>query len=133
MALTWSKELETGNAQIDNEHRQLIAAAAALLEACSQGKGRQELDSAVAFLSDYTKTHFAHEEALQQKYKYPEYAEHRAWHQSFLKDFAQVAAKLKTDGATISMVAEVNGKLGQVLTHIRTMDLALARFIHKSL
>ncbi len=79
------------------------------------------------------KTHFAHEEALQQKCKYPDYAEHRAWHQSFLKDFAQVSAKLKAEGATVSLVAEVNGKLGQVLTHIRTMDLALARFMQKGL
>ena len=47
MAFTWTKDLETGFAQIDNEHKQLIKAADDLVTACSQGRGRQEIAQAV--------------------------------------------------------------------------------------
>ncbi|NLW64805.1 MAG: hemerythrin family protein [Clostridiales bacterium] len=132
MAFTWTKDLETGNALIDNEHKQLIKAADELVVACSQGKGRQEVGKAVEFLSNYTKTHFSHEEELQVKYKYTEYALHRNWHQGFLKEFENVAARLKEDGPTISLVAEVNTKVSQLITHIKTMDSKLAQFIQSS-
>lgn len=132
MAFVWTKDLETGNMQIDNEHKQLVKAADDLVTACSQGKGRQEIGTAVEFLSNYTKTHFAHEEELQVKYKFPDYTTHKSWHLGFLKEFELVAAKLKAEGANIAIVAEVNAKVGQLITHIKTSDLKLAQFIHSS-
>ena len=44
MVYQFTKDLETGNAAIDSEHRQLIQAINDLLSACSSGKGRGELD-----------------------------------------------------------------------------------------
>ena len=132
MAFTWTKDLETGNATIDNEHKQLVKAADALVEACSQGKGRQEIGSAVEFLSNYTKTHFAHEEELQVKHKYPDYTQHKSWHQAFIKEIETVMSKLKAEGATIALVAEVNSKISTLIGHIKTADLKLAKFIQNA-
>ena len=129
MAIAWTNDLETGNTQIDNEHKQLIKAADELLEACSQGKGRQEIGHAVEFLSSYTKTHFAHEEQLMSKHKYPDYIVHKNWHIDFIKEIESVAEKMKAEGATIALVALVNNKLSQLLRHIRTDDLKLSQFI----
>lgn len=129
MAFVWTKDLETGHTLIDNEHKQLVKAADELVTACSQGKGRQEIGKALEFLSNYTKTHFAHEEELQVKCKYPDYSTHRNWHQSFIKEIESVAAKLKAEGANIALVAEVNTKVSQLITHIKTFDLKLAQFI----
>lgn len=131
MAFVWTKDLETGYSIIDSEHKQLIEAADKLVTAYSQGKGRQEIGSAVEFLSNYTKTHFAHEEELQVKYKYLEYKVHKNWHQGFVKEVESVAAKLKAEGANIALVAEVNTKVGQLITHIKTFDLKLAQYIQK--
>ena len=44
MAFKWTDDLATGNAIIDGEHQKLIKAADDLVEACSQGKGRQVID-----------------------------------------------------------------------------------------
>jgi hemerythrin len=129
MGFTFTKDLETGNALIDSEHKQLVKAANDLVEACGQGKGRQELGNAVEFLSNYTKTHFAHEEELQRKYAYPEYTAHRSWHQAFIREIETVLNKLKSEGATISLVGEVNTKISQLILHIKTADLKLAQFI----
>ena len=48
MAYQFTKDLETGNATIDSEHRQLIQAVNDLLAACSHGKGRAELEKTPA-------------------------------------------------------------------------------------
>ena len=132
MGVVWTKDLETGNTQIDSEHKQLIKAADDLIQACGKGKGRDEISKAVDFLSNYTKTHFAHEELLQVKYKLPEYETHKAWHKAYVKDIEELAAKLKAEGATIAMVSAVNAKIGVLLTHIKTMDVNLAKHIKNS-
>ena len=61
MIYKWSDDLLTGNTQIDTEHKELIKAINDLLEACSKGKGRAEIEKTVKFLSSYTKTHFTNE------------------------------------------------------------------------
>ena len=54
MAYVWSKDLETGNAMIDSQHKELIEAINALLAACATGKGRAEVAKTTKFLYDYT-------------------------------------------------------------------------------
>ena len=129
MAFAWTKDLETGNTLIDSEHKQLIAAVNKLLEACTSGKGRQELASAVDFLVDYTKTHFSHEESLQIKTKYPTYTAHKAFHISYLSQMAILASKIKAEGPTIAMLGEVNSKVSLLLNHIKREDVKLAAYI----
>ena len=43
MAYNYTPDLETGNAKIDEQHKELIAAINNLLDACSKGKGRDTL------------------------------------------------------------------------------------------
>ena len=56
-----TKDLETGNAIIDSEHRQLFNAINQLMDACSSGQGRTKIESTLRFLLDYVDKHFAHE------------------------------------------------------------------------
>ena len=62
-----TKDLETGNAIIDSEHRQLFSAVNQLMDACSSGQGRAKIEPTLRFLLDYVDKHFAHEEQLQQQ------------------------------------------------------------------
>ena len=48
-----TKDLETGNAIIDGEHRELFRAVNTLLDACGQGQGRAALDPTIKFLLNY--------------------------------------------------------------------------------
>ena len=87
MAYTFDKSLETGNAMIDSQHRQLIDAINSLMAACSQGKGRQEIDKIARFLEDYTAKHFGDEEKLQMQSRYPDYVNHKRYHEPLKKWF----------------------------------------------
>lgn len=130
MAYQFTKDLETGNATIDSEHRQLIQAVNDLLAACSQGKGRAELEKTTRFLSDYTAKHFAHEEMLQKQSKYPDYINHRRLHEEFKKVVADLLRRLEQQGPTVALVGEVNTAIGGWLVkHIKQEDAKLAAYL----
>ena len=123
MAFTWTKDLETGNAQIDREHQELIRALNDLFAACSVGNGRSELSRTLDFLEQYTKT-------LQIQSRYPDYAAHKKLHEGFVKTVSQLSAKLKAEGPTIQLVGEINQQLGNwLVNHIKKEDVKVARHI----
>ena len=45
-----TKDLETGNAVIDREHRELFRAVNELLDSCGKGQGRAAMEPAIQFL-----------------------------------------------------------------------------------
>ena len=78
----FTKALETGNATIDQEHRELIRAVNKLLDACSEGKGRASMNETIQFLNQYVNQHFSHEEQLQKQSGYPGMPAHRIFHEN---------------------------------------------------
>lgn len=133
MAYNWTNDLLTGNTQIDNEHKELIKAINDLLDACSKGKGRAEVEKTVKFLSSYTKTHFAHEEVLQMKSKYPDYVNHKKYHQHFISTVDDIQKKLLATGPSIALVGEINTKVANwIITHIKKEDVKVATHIRNN-
>ncbi len=127
MVYQFTKDLETGNAAIDSEHRQLIQAINDLLSACSSGKGRGELEKTTHFLSEYTAKHFSHEETLQKQSRYPDYINHRKYHENFKKVVKDLCGRLEKEGPTIALVGQVNTAIGGwLVNHIKHEDTKLA-------
>lgn len=130
MAYELTKDLETGNALIDSEHRQLIGAINDLLAACAAGKGRDQILKTTGFLTEYTGKHFSDEEKLQQQYKYPDYPQHKRYHEAFKKTVAGLMKKLNEQGPTVVLVGEINSALaGWLINHIKQEDKKLAAYI----
>jgi len=122
--------LETGNPLIDSEHRQLIDAINNLLAACAAGKGRAELANTTKFLNEYTAKHFSDEEKLQLENQYPDYVNHRRYHEGFKKVVAGICAKLDKEGPTVTLVGEVNSAIaGWLINHIKREDAKVATHI----
>lgn len=130
MAYSFTPDLVTGNTTIDTQHKQLIEAINNLLNACSTGKGRAELETTTKFLYDYTAKHFADEEKLQIQYKYPDYVNHKQYHEGFKKVVFDICEELKKDGATVALVGKVNSSVGGwLLNHIKKEDVKVAAHI----
>ncbi len=127
----FTKDLETGNALIDREHRELLAAANKLMEACSSGKGRGQMSETVKFLNDYVERHFADEEKLQKQSGYPGYESHRAFHEKYKQTLREITAGISDSGISIADLAKLNGHIGLLVTHIRTEDKKLGAFLNK--
>ncbi len=130
MAYSWDKTLETGNSVIDEQHKSIINAINVLLDACSQGKGRSELDNTLKFLQDYVIKHFNDEEKLQLKSSYPDYKSHKEKHEAFKKTVSGIVEDFNKNGASIQLVARVNSSIaGWLITHIKNEDKKVALFI----
>lgn len=130
MIFAWTKDLETGNAQIDSEHKNLLQTLNGLLEACSVGRGESELNHAMDFLCQYTKTHFEHEQILQVQSGYPDYANHKKYHDWFILVVEDLSVKLRANGPSSELAGEISSKLGGwLLNHIKTEDVKVANHI----
>ena len=130
MAVLWTPDLATGNATIDAEHKELFAAINRVMEACSKGQGRAVLEETIRFMESYVEKHFSHEEQLQQKCKYPDYVNHKKWHEGYKKVVAEIDAQIKKEGPSIALVGKVNAQIaGALATHIKTEDKKLAAFM----
>ncbi|MGI9132959.1 MAG: bacteriohemerythrin, partial [Rhodoferax sp.] len=68
--ITWTQSLETGNPDIDNDHRNLIAKIDTMLDAIAKGRTNDALADTVEELIRYTHEHFAREEAEMQRIGY---------------------------------------------------------------
>lgn len=124
-----TKDLETGNQLIDSEHRQLFAAINNLIDACSQGKGRDQIAGTTKFLSNYVNKHFADEERLQVQSKYPNYNGHRQFHEKYKQDLAKIANQLSNEGPTLVALNQLNMAVSTIVTHIHTEDRKLAMYL----
>ena len=124
-----TKDLETGNALIDSEHRQLFAVINKLMDACSQGKGRDQIASTVQYLNDYVSKHFSDEEQLQIKSKYPGYPGHKQSHDGYKRNLLQATNEILTSGATIASLSKLNQVVSILVTHIRLEDKKIAAHV----
>lgn len=124
-------DLLTGNQLIDTQHRQLFETVNALMEACAQGKGRDQIQDTVDFLTNYVMKHFGDEERLQTGSNYPEYASHKQFHDGYRRQLAQTTQLLLQEGPTVKALGELNRIVAVLVTHIRTMDKKMARFVQE--
>ena len=127
-----TQDLITGNALIDSEHRQLFAAVNDLMDACSQGRGRDQIQQTVRFLNDYVMKHFGDEERLQTQSKYPNYPAHKQFHDGYRRQLSQVTQELLQQGATVKALGDLNNVVAVLVSHIRTEDKRLARHVKES-
>ncbi len=132
MAIEWDDTLATGIADIDDQHRELFSRFNALLAACNQGRGRDEVLKTLTFLDDYIRRHFRDEETMQLSSGFPDYPAHRAQHLEFIAKTEALTADFRDEGATIGLLVKTNTTLVEwLIGHIRKMDRALAKYLQE--
>jgi len=129
MGYELTKDLETGNATIDGEHRELFRAVNNLMDACKIGQGRSSINAAAQFLLQYVNSHFAHEEQLQQSSRYPNITAHKTFHEKYKKDLKAITDKIPATNVSVADLAVLNSSITILVNHIRAEDKALAAFL----
>ena len=102
------------------------------MTACSQGKGRDQIQQTVTFLSNYVVKHFQDEERLQAQSNYPNYSAHKQFHDGYRRQLAQVSQELLQEGPTVKALGDLNRVVAVLISHIRTEDKRLARHIKEN-
>ncbi len=85
---------------------------------------------AVASLGDYLMAHFASEESLMAAASYPERGRHKAAHDLFMQDFAQLCRELELTGLSVPVVDWIASRVPEwVKFHIQVNDVPLGRYL----
>ncbi|MCK9563526.1 MAG: bacteriohemerythrin [Bacteroidales bacterium] len=107
--LKWSSDLETGIDVIDNQHRRIVEYINELHDAIER-QSRDDVSVVLEELVDYTLSHFAFEEDLQEQSGYPFFHAHKKVHDLFKRKIAEFQQRFEL-GEDISR---------QLLTLLRT-------------
>jgi hemerythrin-like metal-binding protein len=126
----WNRAFSVGNDFIDGQHKELFAKVNGLLRAIQEGKGKDELKTALDFLNDYTIKHFFDEEQLQIKSKYPDHPRHRQLHEAFKATVRGFSNDLIMRGVSAELLDDVRKKIGSwLIAHIKVEDVKLGRYL----
>ncbi|HLP17876.1 MAG TPA: bacteriohemerythrin [Bacteroidota bacterium] len=121
--IDWSNDLSVNIQEVDKQHKILINLINKLHEAMRVGQGKAALESILAELVVYTKTHFAYEESLFAQYGYPASASHKKEHDDLTTTV--VDTQKQYHAGQLVMSVEVLQFLKQWLTkHIQMTDKA---------
>lgn len=124
--IEWTEDMSVGLAQLDDDHKGLIAILNRLYDA-AQGGGPEDgaaATRALQALADYTDRHFGREEAVLEAVGYGDLAGHRAAHADFVEELNELAAAFdaRRDPA---LAADLAAFLQRWLTHhILVEDMA---------
>jgi hemerythrin len=122
--------LETGDPEIDAQHRELFTRIDKLLAASRERRSREEVGQTLTFLGDYVVTHFAAEERIMTLTSYPEIEAHRAEHRRFVQEFGILYREFKSEGPSSVFVIRVGNRVtGWLREHIYKTDRTLVEFL----
>ena len=115
--------------EMDSQHQRLFALVNNLHQAMASPQGIDAVSRALEELVDFTRIHFATEEALMTRYAYPDYAKHREEHQVLLQDVGQLLQRFHDGDVLISFAIELDLE-AWALRHIEVSDKPLATFLN---
>ena len=128
MSVRMPPELTLGFEEIDSQHREILEAMERAALAARAGD-LARTRSAVTALGDVLMAHFSAEEGFMAESLYPDRGRHKAAHDLFMQDFAQLGRELG-NGLSDLVVQWISARVPEwVKFHIRVNDSALATYL----
>lgn len=128
--MPWKPELSVGIDMIDEQHQVWFEKAEKLFEEGKKGKAKEYIGDLLDFLEDYTKKHFADEEAYMKKISYPQYDIQKEAHTNFIAKLEKIKEDFNSSGGNITVIIAANKMVIDWLTnHISKMDKQIAEFV----
>ncbi len=122
MQLTWRESFECGHPVIDQQHKRLFRIGDKLINAVLKNKDREVIDDLLDELSQHITQHFATEESVMTRTKFPYLDEHKAQHAALLDKTHAVRERFRTGAIDVhTLVGFVAYEL--VAEHIIQSDL----------
>ena len=130
--LFWNglKDIETGIAEIDHQHRKFFELMNALLQLGIEGTEQDKLLKSLIMMRSYIRYHFSLEEDLMLEARYPQYKEHISAHRYF-KDQIRIMGSMFEDQNEPAkvLITRYNYMLVEwFLRHIKVMDKSMSAY-----
>ncbi len=127
--IEWRDEFNTGVAEVDHEHRELIDLINELHEQIGADAPRDTVSDFLGEVFAKISAHFALEETVMRKYDYDEYADHKADHEKLLDDLRDIMDDFEAGTGTDYRQALGAAVRDWFVNHFKTKDARL----HKKL
>jgi hemerythrin len=127
--IEWRQEFNTGVAEVDQEHQELVELINQLHE---QIQHDPEKDTVSAFLGEVfarISAHFALEETVMRKHRYDEYQAHKAEHEALLDEIRDIMDDYEAGAYSDAGQALATTVRDWFVNHFKTKDARLHRLL----
>ena len=127
--IEWRKEFETGIADVDHEHRELVDLINELHEAVRVDADRDTISNFLGEVLARISAHFALEETVMRKHRYDEYEAHKAEHEKLLDEIRDIMdAHEESDSADYQSTLSTTIR-DWFVNHFKNKDARLHRLL----
>lgn len=127
--IDWRKEFETGVAEVDHEHKELVGLINRLHESIGSHATRDTISDFLGEVFAKISAHFALEETVMRKHRYDHYAEHKADHEKLLDDLRDIMDAFGDETAIDYEAALSTAVRDWFVNHFKTKDARLHRLL----
>ena len=125
----WTDDFIIGITAIDDDHKLLVSLINQLHEAVEAKQSQEIIASVLTVLMEYTCTHFAREEKILEKSRYPDFEMHKERHQSLKEQVIKIHRRF-VEGEVDGIDTETLVFLKEWLTkHILGTDLTYKSYV----
>lgn len=128
---TWDPAMETGDAQVDEEHRAMYDLVNEMHRRVETGDDAEFVAEALARVLEYARIHFDHEEALMARIGYPDLEAHRELHREFAAEAERLAME-ELAGVNFSAHGWVGFMADWLEKHIETEDRRIGEYVRRT-
>lgn len=133
MTIEWNSSLETGVAEVDADHRNLVRLINELDTMLSQGVDPARFGSVIDTLIDYAENHFRREEEMLERLGYPDIADHAESHVGFGHRLGAMVAGCIIEPGPDSITRLHDHLHSWLIDHILSEDMRYAPFVRARL
>jgi hemerythrin len=126
----WDDRYSVNIQLIDDQHKELINLTNSLYKGCLSGDetARSYFMETIRGTVDYVKYHFSAEEKMLENLKYPDFAQHKREHESFIKQILEDVERFQ-EGRKFVPNVFVRFLKDWILTHIAVQDKKYSKYI----
>lgn len=128
--VTWNDNLSVKVAEIDMQHKKLVAMINDLYDAMKIGKGKDAVGVILNGLLSYTTTHFQVEEKYFAKFGYPDAEDHKKEHAAFVQKIKEFKEGFATGKVTLT-IEVMNFLSDWLFKHIKGTDKKYTKFFNE--
>ena len=128
--LQWREEFSVGIEEVDHEHRELIELIRTLQQDLHAGADTDRIIDVLGEIYNQIAAHFALEEKMMRKTRYPALADHKQDHETLLDDLRDIMDEVEDDG--ILDETQLTDDLDRWFSdHFKTHDAKLHHSAHE--
>ncbi len=127
--LHWKPNLSLGDAAIDSDHKRMIDLSNRLHFMTLAGDDTEAVSEVLAELLTYVRVHFAREEAMMRRCRYPGLRDHQRCHREFASRLRSFVADFEADPELFDMSAFYDFVAEWMLVHVLDEDMKLVPFL----